>query len=243
MKPAQFTRFALGSAAALMLAACNVEEGSEDAGGVDLAALDLGGTAPTVIVLEGPDDIDVVQGDSFAVDVSGDADAVTEVRFVREGDTLTVYRPGRFVMDQGTARITVTLPALQSASITGSGDLSSEVLTGDVGIDIAGSGSLVAASVDTTALDIAIAGSGNVTIGGESETLRVGIAGSGDVDARRLTVATADVSIEGSGDVALRSDGTVRAAIAGSGDVRVTGSASCEGEVYGSGELLCEDVE
>ena len=240
MKP---TQLILGFAAALMLAACNVEEGRDDVGGVDLAALDLDGTAPSAIVLEGPDNVDVVQGDSFAVDVSGDADAVTEVRFVREGDTLTVYRPGRFMLDQGTARIVITLPALQSAAIAGSGNISTEVLTGEAGITIEGSGSLVAASVDTAALDIAIAGSGNVTLGGASEALSIEVAGSGDVDASRLSVDTADVTIEGSGDVAFRSDGTVRAAISGSGDVRVMGSASCEGEINGSGELLCEDAE
>ena len=229
-----------GLAMGAMLAGCSVDMDIGGMDGVTMAELDTSAGAPDSISLVGPDNVIITRGETFAVDVTGDTDAVDAVRFKLDGDELAIGRAEGIGRDIGRAQITLVLPSLRAIAIAGSGDVRSDHMVGAGKVSIAGSGDARVTNLVTESLDISIAGSGNVEGSGRTSSLDVSVAGSGSTRLADVTVNSADISIMGSGDVAFASDGTVEASIMGSGNVDVTGRATCEVSAMGSGKLRCK---
>lgn len=190
----------------------------------------------------GPDNIVFVTGDTFTIKAEGNDKAVATLRYKIEGDAIVIGgEKGKWFGDEGKGvKVTITAPALSSASLAGSGDFTADRMTGDdVEVKIAGSGSLKVANVEAKKLETKIAGSGDAVISGKVERADFSVLGSGSVDAQSLTAVDADISIAGSGDVRLNATGKVKAKVAGSGDVNVTGGATCDSKSMGSGSISC----
>jgi hypothetical protein len=135
---------------------------------------------------------------------------------------------------------TVSVPALQSASITGSGDIEIDRVAGDrFQGRIAGSGGLRLPRVAVKELGLSIAGSGGITAVGQAQTATYTIAGSGDMDVSSLVANNASAEISGSGDIKANVTGTAKARVAGSGDISIRGGARCESRTAGSGDIRC----
>jgi len=206
--------------------------------GVPLAELDMSGEAPTELLVAGPDKVIVTEGDALTIDVEGDsADAV---RFVLDGKMLGVTREEETWDWDGQAIVRVTMPALEEIDIAGSGSVEAATVASDAEINIGGSGSVAVDQVNADRLEIAIGGSGSVRAAGSARDLEVSIGGSGGTNLANLTADDAEISIAGSGSVSLKSDGKVEASIAGSGSVNVVGSAECKVTALGSGTLTCK---
>tara|TARA_R110002167_G_scaffold22816_3_gene81436 strand:+ start:4047 stop:4949 length:903 start_codon:yes stop_codon:yes gene_type:complete len=108
--------------------------------------------------------------------------------------------------------------------------------TEDLGISMAGSGSVRAGT--SSRLEVSIAGSGEVRTG-PTQNLEVSVAGSGDVWVAEAN-GPVEVNIAGSGDVIVAGGqvGAVEVAIAGSGDVDIrTTVASVDASIMGSGDV------
>jgi hypothetical protein len=221
------------------LSGCNVSW-SNDASGVPLAELEMGGDAPSEVTLAGPDEVVITEGETFAITLDGDKDAGEALRFDRKGDELTIARNRSFWDGKGSAIVRITMPAAQSLNIAGSGSIKADTVAAKAELEIAGHGDIEVAKIAAETLDVEIAGSGNVKAAGSAKKLMVDILGSGDVTLQDLTADTAKVKIAGSGDVAFASDGTVDVSIAGSGDVAVTGNAKCSFQSAGSGTVTCK---
>src|SRR5687768_664671 len=124
----------LAPIAALALAAattaCSADVSINGEKGERLEDLDLAGKTPSNLVLAGPDTVIVTRGDALKIDVEGDQAAVDAVRFTLKGDTLGVMRPGKSRDGDGRATVRVTLPALASLTVAGSGTIQAAELTG-----------------------------------------------------------------------------------------------------------------
>ncbi|CAN0538071.1 unnamed protein product, partial [Scytosiphon promiscuus] len=96
--------------------------------------------------------------------------------------------------------IYITIPDLEKAAISGSGDVffQDEFSGNNFDLIISGSGNMDA-KVSGNELLSSISGSGDIKIAGEIEEQKIVISGSGDVDAFDLTSSKTDVSISGSG--------------------------------------------
>jgi hypothetical protein len=219
---------------------CNGVTSIKGSEGVPLAELDLAGKTPTELVLAGPDDVVVTRGDSLDIRVDGDDEAVADLRFTLDDDTLGIMRENdSWRSADGHAQVHVTLPRLEEVVLAGSGSIEADVLEGEAEITVAGSGSTRIDRVEATSLDVTIAGSGTLVAAGRADSLELNVAGSGTARMDRLAVDNAEITIAGSGNAAFASDGTVEASIMGSGDVTVTGSARCSVNAMGSGTLNC----
>lgn len=225
-------------AAGAMLSGCNVDMKIGDSDGVPLAELDMGGEAPSEIVLAGPDTVVVARGETFDIDVSGDADVTDTLRFSRDGDALAISRENGVNMD-GAATVRVTVPSLKAMVLAGSGRIEAEEMTGRAEVTIAGSGKAIVSNMEADSLDLTIAGSGDFETSGTAESLDMTVAGSGSGKMGGLKVDRADITVAGSGNAEFASDGRVEASIVGSGDITVNGSATCEVSAMGSGKLRC----
>lgn len=233
----------VGIALAAATAGCNGAKFQiNDEDGKKLSELDLGGTPPDELVLAGPDRVEVTAGDTLAITVDGDPDAVAEMRFTLKDGTLGVMREGK-IFEGARAKIAVvhvTMPAPKELVIAGSGSIRADALARDAKVNIAGSGQIETPYVAGESLDLNIGGSGTYRASGSVRSLKVVVAGSGSAALDTLRTEKATVTIAGSGDTAFTSDGDVKATIMGSGEVRVKGRARCTVSSMGSGRLVCE---
>lgn len=231
---------ALATVAAPFAAGCAGEPAGPFAGieGRPLAELDLS-AAPSGLVLLGPDEVRLRQGERLGITVDGDSSVTEALRFAIRGGTLAVLRQPGFDRTD-TAVVNVVMPAPTSLVAAGSGRIAAEALAGKADVTIAGSGDIDTMSVAAQDLKVTIAGSGTYRAAGTAGKLDMTIAGSGDAEMDALKADSASIRILGSGRSAFASDGAVKAAIAGSGEVRVRGRANCEVKATGSGKLLCE---
>ena len=214
--------------------------GSSD--GKKLSELDLSGPAPDELVLAGPDEVQLTQGDKLAITVDGDPDAAAKLRFKLKDGTLSVMREGKWFGGDGSklAVVHVTMLAPKSITMAGSGKITAPVLARDAKVTVAGSGNIESPGLAGDKLDLTIAGSGTFKGAGAVKQLDLTVAGSGSAELGGVKIDKAKVTIAGSGDAAFASDGDVEATIMGSGSVKVTGRARCKVSAMGSGELVCE---
>ena len=205
--------------------------------GLPLAEFDTTGLTPRGVSLGGVDTLIVTRGDDFTIDVEGDEDATSLVRFNMEDDMLKVGRARGSSRD--TAIINVTLPSVVAASVGGSGRLELDRLSGDAAISVGGSGEARIGEIDAEALKVSVGGSGDLVARGRAKALDLAVGGSGDADLEGVSVDRARVAVGGSGDASLTSNGQVTGAVGGSGDLRVSGGATCNIKTSGSGSVDC----
>ncbi len=237
-------RIALVATAALSLSACNFANGMT---GDVVQPSGQGGTRSfqvadfTGVSLRGADNVEVRTG-AFSVTAEGDTALLDRLEIRKDGSTLRIGRKDgewNWGGDKG-AKIVVTLPALASADIAGSGDMTVDQAKGDFSGAVAGSGNLTLASLAGGKADLSIAGSGDINVGGGTATkLDVSIAGSGNVGAAGLKASGANISIAGSGNVRAQVSGDADISLVGSGDVELTGGAKCSVSKMGSGDARC----
>jgi hypothetical protein len=233
----------------LVLAACNMganaQEGEPSGGGemtqrsYQLSGFDAVGSA-------GSQDVIVAVGGQHSVRAEGNSEVLDRLEIRVEDGTLKIGHKrgsdwsGIFKGDRGRTRIFVTMPAIRSAAVAGSGDMKVDRVQGEkFAASIAGSGDIEIGQMQVRDAKFEIAGSGNIKAAGTAEKSTTSIAGSGDIDVGGVQVRTASVSVAGSGDVRIHASETADISIVGSGDVEVGGSARCNVNKRGSGEVRC----
>ena len=230
-------------AMAASLAGCdssNVSMGGEH--GKKLAELDLSGAAPSELVLFGPDEVQMTQGDKLAITVDGDPAAVDRLRFTLKDGTLGILREGKvFSGDGKLAVVHVTMPAPRELTMGGSGKISAPAMAAGAKVTILGSGRIDTQSVSGDKLEVTLPGSGSFTASGKVGKLDLTILGSGSAELGGVSADSAKINVLGSGGATLSSDGDVDATILGSGTVTVKGRARCTVSAIGSGKLICEN--
>ena len=125
------------------LAACDGDISINGEKGKPLAEIDLTGTPPEELVLLGPDEVRVTQGDKLAVTVEGDKAVTDKLRFTLKDGTLGVLREGKMIdADDGKAVVNVTMPAPKTLTMAGSGKINAATLAKEAKVTIAGSGDI-----------------------------------------------------------------------------------------------------
>jgi hypothetical protein len=230
---------------ALLAAACSA--GAQDGGGDNRRAqtsrnFEVG--AFQTVALEGSHDVVVTVGGAPSVRAEGDSDAIERLDIRVENGALTIgsrRNTGWFSSNRGRVTVHVTAPALNGASVGGSGDMRIDrVQAAAFDASIAGSGDMEIGALRARRANFSIAGSGGIRASGSADDAEISIAGSGSVSAEAFEAKRADVSVVGSGDVSIRATEAVDGSIMGSGDVTVHGAARCSVSKMGSGDVHCE---
>lgn len=171
------------------------------------------------IALSLPGRLEIVQGAAEGVTLTADDNVAPEIETVVERGVLHVrFRQSTSVTTRTRIAITVKARSIESIAVAGSGDV-------------------IAPSLDSPELTVRLAGSGDVKLGGRAESLQVRISGSGDVDAGRFDAQRAKVSVAGSGDATVWARKTLEVSLSGSGDVRYFGDPEVRQKVAGSGSV------
>ncbi len=184
-------------------------------------------------------DVIVTIGDSQTVRVVADAHIMDKIETEVEDDTLHVGMKRGSYNNIKKMKVYITLPALQSAHLKGSGDLVVRHLDADEFLaSLQGSGDLTLIKAKLGALKTRLQGSGDISSKGTCDKIEVILQGSGDVDAAGMKCESADVSLKGSGDVAVHATEAADIVIKGSGDVVISGEpSSLNSKVRGSGDV------
>lgn len=233
-------------AVAILAAACSAgaQEGGDSPRSGAQGQRDFQVGAFESVSLEGSHDVVVAVGGAPSVRAEGDAEAIERLDIRVENGTLKIgsrRSDGWFSRNRGHVTVHVTAPALNAASIGGSGDMRIDrVEAPRFAASIGGSGDMEIGALRARQASFSIAGSGDIrAASGQVEEAEISIAGSGNVSADALQTRRADVSVVGSGDVSLSASETVEASIMGSGDVNVQGNARCSVSRMGSGDVHC----
>jgi len=232
-------------ASALAVAACsaNARRGGDEGSSGEQARRNFEVGRFQSVSLEGAADVVVAVGGPASVRAESDSRAVERLEIRVENGALKIgtRRDGMFSWGHhGRATVYVTAPALDGASIGGSGDMRIDrIQTANFNGSVAGSGDMEIATLQARQAHFDLAGSGGITAAGRAEALNVSIAGSGNVMLDALEARRAAVSIAGSGDVSLRATEAVQGSILGSGDIVVHGTARCSISKLGSGDVRC----
>ena len=143
---------------------------------------------------------------------------------VKEGVLTITNEPGKNPMPKTGAVVTVHSPAINSMTVSGSGDCSipyTLTIPDDFRFKVSGSGDLDA----------------NLIV---CKNFTSKISGSGDIEVKSLTARSTDISISGSGDAEIGCNGAgdIDARISGSGSIKLHGIAkSLNTKVSGSGDI------
>lgn len=194
--------------------------------------------------LTGPMNVQLIQGADNALEIEAEENIIPYIETnVDEGKLTIKYKDGVHINNREDITVRVTLPQLQGADITGSGDITSETkLTGSDEIELAitGSGNMNL-ELDAPSVEAKITGSGDIFLSGQTRDIECTSTGSGKIDATALKAENAVVKTLGSGEVHVFASIKLDATVNGSGDITYKGGASVNSKIHGSGTVKAID--
>jgi hypothetical protein len=179
-----------------------------------------------------PGTVYLKQGSPQKVEIEGNKEVLKKVEFEVEGSKLVIGHEGKWSNwdsdDDNEIKVYITVPNLDGVSVSGSGSVVGETKfsTGNMDLNVSGSGSL---SMDVDAsgdIEANVSGSGGIDLKGRCESFDSDVSGSGRVNMSLAIKGLADFSVSGSGK------------IEGGGNADVVKTS-----ISGSGKVLCADLE
>jgi hypothetical protein len=158
---------------------------------------------------------------------------------VKGGKLVLGYAKNIDVRPSKKTVVTVWMPKLDAAVVSGSGSITGEqplASNGSFDATISGSGK-IALNIKSQETEATISGSGSIALTGQTDKLEVQISGSGSFKGFDHATREAEVKISGSGNVETTVNGKIDARISGSGSVLYKGTASVDLHASGSGKV------
>lgn len=187
-------------------------------------------------------DVTITIGNTFSVTLEGDKNILDKVETEVDGDVLKIRR------EKGTRihkKITVfiTMPKLESAVVSGSGNIVTEnaVNCADFRAVLSGSGSIIIDDLTADETSATISGSGNIKLVGKSGYSKMVISGSGSILSDNLETEKTRVVISGSGSAKVNATDELKSTISGSGSVYYKGKPRMDAKSSGSGRIRSID--
>lgn len=186
------------------------------------------------------------QGNTQKVEIEGKKDVLQEIETEVEGSRLVIGKEGKWNNwnwgDDDRVTVYITMTNIEGLSVSGSGDLIGETKlnTGNLDLNVSGSGSL---RVDVEAkgdVEADVSGSGDLEMKGKCRSFESDVSGSGGVKLDAMIAEGADFGVSGSGKIyASGSASTVKTSISGSGKVLAANLETnrCEVRISGSGDV------
>jgi hypothetical protein len=182
--------------------------------------------------------IEIRQGTSEALSISGDDDVVPMVETLVEKGVLEIRwknerdHPVRYK----ELAIELHVRDLDAIMLGGSGRIhAAKLVAASFAAHIGGSGAVVLDALEAKDATATIAGSARLDVGGHADSLKATLAGSGELSAGKFEVRNAQATLQGSARAIVWARETLSATIAGSGEVEYYGRPSVRQTIAGSG--------
>ncbi len=131
-------------------------------------------------------------------------------------------------------------PNITGLSINGSGSMfvNQPIVSGNINLNVIGSGSINVLSYTGSSISADISGSGRITVsGGAVSNSNLQISGSGDIDMLNLESGSVTTNTSGSGNLTAKVVNFLNVRISGSGNVYYRGNPSINANISGSGKV------
>jgi hypothetical protein len=184
-------------------------------------------------------DVKVERQDTFSVRVDVDSNIEPLLRTRLVGDTLVIGSDESVSDLLPGPHVTVTMPRLTSATLSGSGLFSAAGFEEHepIALDLSGSGNLDFQGSAPT-INARLDGSGEIDLAGSSDRLALALDGSGSIDARALPARVGSVGLAGSGRVLATVAESVDVTLSGSGHIDLFGGGTiAHASKSGSGDI------
>lgn len=189
------------------------------------------------VVIDTVGEVRLVPGSSFSYSLQAAPQVVKALKFKVTKNVLHIAAENSFQTD-APVRMTITLPQLDRADLSGSANVDSGVPTGRKFIlSVSGAGNYVGREANCDSAVVDVSGSGEARLVGRCVELQLKLSGAGDAKLRQFRVDTATVTNSGSGDSELTVAKTLNARIGGSGDITYAGNPRVIQAVSGSGAI------
>ena len=191
------------------------------------------------VVSEGSFNIEVIQSTETRIIVQGESNLLNYIRTTVQGSVLTVDTRNNACFNSNyPINLTIYTPELESATLTGSGNIDcNQLLTDELFLNISGSGN-IDFRAETTSINASIVGSGNINLRGVAINADFSITGSGSIFAYDLPVDVCSSRISGSGNMYLMVFDLLDIIISGSGSIFYKGNPQINSTISGSGTIV-----
>lgn len=176
------------------------------------------------------------------IEVYGSDNIVPLLEINVENTTLVVsFKKNTSITNPGKLEIRVSAPAVESMSVSGSGDIiiPNGISTSGLSLKVSGSGDITGKNITCGNLDLSVTGSGDIELSNAKvQNVNAKVQGSGDIELSG-TAMNANYQVTGSGDITahkLKAD-HVQAGVSGSGDITCHAVETLKGKVSGSGDV------
>lgn len=193
------------------------------------------------INLTGFMDVELIAGKEGAISVTAESNLMDLLKIeVKDGKLLLTTRSNANIKTTKGILIKVPVEKISSATVSGSGEIKSDLLIKSATLDlkVSGSGELKM-TVESANLKASVTGSGDMELRGRTENLEGSVTGSGDLKAYDLKANNINANVTGSGDISVYcAGGELDARVTGSGDIRYKGNVKqFTSKITGSGDI------
>ena len=186
------------------------------------------------------------QGSPQKVELEGPKDLLREIETKVDGDRLIIGKEGKWMdwnwHDNDKITVYVTVKDIDAISVSGSGDLfgQGKFSTGNLKLNVSGSGSMEIEADANGDVEADVSGSGDVNLKGTCNNFNSDVSGSGKVVLSIAVRERVDFGLSGSGKIqAEGSAREVKTHISGSGKVLASNleADKCDIRISGSGDV------
>ncbi|WP_047414310.1 head GIN domain-containing protein [Cellulophaga sp. Hel_I_12] len=233
---------ALATLTLLLFTSCSAQWGNKIKGNGNITTIKRSVGNYDALDMTGFFDVEFIDGKEGAISLTGEENLLAYiVTEVKDGKLILKTKKGYNLQTSKRAGIKITVPVeeINAVYLSGSGDISSRTTlkSDSFSTTISGSGDITL-DLLVLALKTTISGSGDIDVSGTAERFEVSISGSGDIDAFNLKAKEVSVQISGSGDVDVTATENFKARVSGSGDINYRGNPSkVDTKSSGSGSI------
>lgn len=186
--------------------------------------------------------INIVQGDTESLNISGPDNLVSEIITMVNNGTLDIKTKDNITVSTLDSKHMLTFSLvvkdLTSLSISGAGDVQVETLsTPSMDLSMSGAGRVQMNQLSTDSLKVDLSGLGGVEISGNASQATIDISGAGAVNSPDLKIQSASVNISGVGGATIWVTDQLTGEISGAGGVSYYGSPQTNTSSSGLGRF------
>jgi tellurite resistance-related uncharacterized protein len=186
--------------------------------------------------------LNIVQGDTESLNLSGPDNLVPEITTTVNNGTLVIKTRDNISVTtlSGDRMLTFTIVVkdLTSLDLSGAGDVQVETLSSpSMDLSMSGAGRVRMNQLTTNNLQVDLSGLGSLDISGNASQATIDISGAGGVNASDLKLQTASINISGLGSATVWVTDQLSGEISGAGSVSYYGSPQTSTSSSGLGQF------